>query len=99
MCSSDLFEGWGAGTTTIRATGDTDHAPFDAVGLPAFQFIQDRLEYFTISHHSNMDLYERVQPDDVKRNAVIVATFAYMAATRDEILPRTSLPAPRASGR
>lgn len=89
------FEGWGVGTTTIRPTGDTDHAPFDAVGLPGFQFIQDRLEYFTVSHHSSMDLYERVQPDDVKRNAVIVATFAYMAATRDERLPRQALPAPR----
>lgn len=91
------FKDWGVGTTTIRATGDTDHAPFDAVGLPAFQFIQDRLEYFTISHHSSMDLYERVQPDDVRRNAVIVATFAYMAATRDDLLPRKPLPAPRAT--
>ncbi len=89
------FKEWGVGTTTIRPTGDTDHAPFDAVGLPGFQFIQDRLEYFTISHHSSMDLYERVQPDDVKRNAVIVATFAYMAATRDDLLPRKPLPAPR----
>jgi carboxypeptidase Q len=91
------FKEWGVGTTTIRPTGDTDHAPFDAVGLPGFQFIQDRLEYFTISHHSSMDLYERVQPDDVKRNAVIVATFAYMAATRDDLLPRKPLPAPRAA--
>lgn len=91
------FEAWGAGTTTIRPTGSTDHAPFDAVGIPAFQFIQDRLEYFTHSHHSSMDLYERIQPDDIKRNAVILATFAYMAANRDDRLPRTALPAPRPS--
>ncbi len=90
------FEKWGAGTTTIRPTGSTDHAPFDAVGIPAFQFIQDRLEYFTQSHHSNMDLYERIQPDDVKRNAVLVATFAYMAANRDDRLPRKALPVARA---
>ena len=93
------FEGWGVKTTTIRPTGDTDHASFDAVGLPAFQFIQDRLEYFTTSHHSSMDLYERIQPDDVKRNAVILATFAYMAANRDELLPRKPLPKPRAATR
>jgi Zn-dependent M28 family amino/carboxypeptidase len=89
------FESWGAKTTTIRPTGSTDHAPFDAVGVPGFQFIQDQLEYFSNSHHSSMDLYERVQPDDIKRNAVIVATFAYMAATRDGLLPRKPPPAPR----
>ncbi len=93
------FRDWGVGTTTIRPTGATDHVPFDAVGLPAFQFIQDRLEYFTYSHHSSMDLYERVQPDDLKRNAVIVATFAYMAANRDALLPRKPLPAPRGGSR
>ena len=93
------FEGWGVKTTTIRPTGDTDHAPFDAVGLPAFQFIQDRLEYFSNSHHSSMDLYERIQPDDVKRNAVLLATFAYMAANRDELLPRKRLPAAREAAR
>jgi hypothetical protein len=91
------FKDWGVATTTIRSTGDTDHTPFDAVGLPGFQFIQDWLEYFNVSHHSSMDLYERVQPDDAKRNAVVVATFAYMAATRDDLLPRKPLPAPRAA--
>ena len=93
------FAGWGVKTTTIRPTGATDHASFDAVGLPAFQFIQDGLEYFTSSHHSSMDLYERIQPDDVKRNAVILATFAYMAANRDDLLPRKPLPAAREAAR
>lgn len=92
------FAHWGMGTTTIRPTGSTDHVPFDAVGLPAFQFIQDRLEYFTISHHSSQDLYERVQPEDLKRNATILAVFAWQAATRDARMPRVPPPAPKGSG-
>jgi carboxypeptidase Q len=85
----------GAKTTTIRNTGATDHISFDEVGLPGFQFIQDPIEYFTNSHHSSMDLYERVQPDDLMRNAVIIASFVFQAANRDELLPRKPLPKPR----
>jgi hypothetical protein len=79
---------------TIRNTGGTDHQSFDAIGLPGFQFIQDPIEYDSRTHHSNMDVYERVQPNDMMRNAVIVATFAYDAANRDDRLPRKPLPAP-----
>src|SRR5205809_6627517 len=87
------FKNLGMTTLTIRNTGGTDHQSFDAVGLPGFQFIQDPIEYDSRTHHSNMDVYERVQANDMMRNAVIVATFAYNAANRDEKLPRKPLPA------
>jgi hypothetical protein len=89
------FANLGMTTLTLRNTGGTDHLSFDAVGLPAFQFIQDPLEYDTRTHHSNMDNYERLQADDVMKNAVIVASFVYHAANRDEKLPRKPLPKPQ----
>jgi Zn-dependent M28 family amino/carboxypeptidase len=72
----------------MRNTGGTDHLSFDAVGIPGFQFIQDPIEYETRTHHSNMDVYDRLQPDDLKQAAVIAADFVYNAAMRDEMLPR-----------
>jgi hypothetical protein len=86
-------------TLTIRDTGGTDHQAFDAVGLPGFQFIQDEIEYDSRTHHSNMDVYERIQEPDMKQNAVIVAAFAYHAANREEKLPRKPLPKPQRGGR
>jgi carboxypeptidase Q len=86
------FRNLGMTTLTIRNTGGTDHLSYDAVGLPGFQFIQDEVEYNSRTHHSNMDVYERVQANDMMRNAVIVASFAYNAANRDEKLPRKPLP-------
>jgi hypothetical protein len=90
-----IFEAWmkpfhdlGMDTLTMRNTGGTDHLSFDAVGIPGFQFIQDPLEYDTRTHHSNMDVYDRLQPDDLKQMAVIVASFVYMAAQRDQMFPR-----------
>ncbi|MGA3349777.1 MAG: M20/M25/M40 family metallo-hydrolase [Candidatus Sulfotelmatobacter sp.] len=90
-----LFEEWmkpfhdlGMTTLTMRNTGGTDHLSFDAVGIPGFQFIQDPIEYETRTHHSNMDVYDRLQPDDLKQMAVIVAGFVYDAAMRDQMLPR-----------
>ncbi|MDH5316457.1 MAG: peptidase M28, partial [Gemmatimonadota bacterium] len=68
--------------------GGTDHLAFDAVGLPGFQFIQDPVEYSTRTHHSNMDSWDRLQPDDMKLNAAVVAAFVYLAANRPELLPR-----------
>jgi Zn-dependent M28 family amino/carboxypeptidase len=85
----------GMTTLSIRGTGATDHVPFDDVGLPGFQFIQDPVEYGTHSHHTNMDLYDRVQEADLMKNATIIATFVYHAANRDARLPRKALPAPR----
>ena len=75
-------------------TTGTDHLSFDAVGIPAFQFIQDEIEYDTRTHHSNMDTWERLQASDMMKNAVIVASFVYHAANRDELLPRKPLPKP-----
>jgi carboxypeptidase Q len=86
------FRDLGAATLTSRNTGGTDHLSFDAVGLPGFQFIQDEIEYGTRTHHSNMDVYDRIQADDMKQASVIIAAFVYNAAMRDEKLPRKPLP-------
>jgi carboxypeptidase Q len=91
------FKNLGMTTLTIRNTGGTDHLSYDAVGLPGFQFVQDEVEYNSRTHHSNMDMYERVQPNDMMRNAVIVAAFVYDTANRDEKLPRKPLPKPQAA--
>src|SRR5207302_1698190 len=93
------FRNMGVTTLTTRNTGGTDHQSYDAVGLPGFQFIQDEIEYNARTHHSNMDTYERIQANDMMRNAVIVASFAYNTANRDEKLPRKPLPKPQTSGR
>ena len=82
--------------SSMRNTGGTDHQSFDAVGLPGFQFIQDPIEYeggsFFGTHHTDMDVYDRLQRDDLMQAAVVIATFAYTAANRDEMLPRKPLP-------
>jgi carboxypeptidase Q len=78
-----------------RSVASTDHSAFDNVGLPAFQFVQDRLEYNSRTHHSNMDTYDRVQREDLIQQATVAAVFAYNAAMRDERLPRKALPKPQ----
>ena len=85
------FESMGMNTITIANTGGTDHQSYDAVGLPGFQFIQDPLEYDTRTHHSNMDLWDRVQAGDLRQMATIVSTFVYQAANRDGQFPRKPL--------
>ena len=82
------FADWGTETVSWSNTGGTDHLSFDRVGIPGFQFIQDPMEYFTLTHHSNMDTYERFVEQDLIRNAIIVAAFAYHTAMLDEKLPR-----------
>ncbi|HXE52805.1 MAG TPA: M20/M25/M40 family metallo-hydrolase, partial [Tepidisphaeraceae bacterium] len=82
------FADLGAATLTASNTGSTDHVSFDAVGLPAFQFIQDGLEYFSRTHHSNEDVVDRVPADDLKQCATIMAAFVYDAAMMDERFPR-----------
>jgi hypothetical protein len=86
------FEDLGAKTLTMRNTGGTDHLSFDAVGLPGFQFIQDEADYNTRTHHSNMDVYDRAQREDLMQASVIMAAFAYNAAVRPELFPRKPLP-------
>ncbi len=85
------FKDWGASTVTINSTGGTDHLAFDAVGLPGFQFIQDPIEYFERTWHTTQDVSDRLLEEDLKRSAVIMATFAYNTAMMDEKLPRKEL--------
>ncbi|MGE0359476.1 MAG: M20/M25/M40 family metallo-hydrolase [Vicinamibacterales bacterium] len=94
-----VFEQWGAPLKDLgwrmaspRRVGATDHAAFDEVGLPGFQFIQERLEYNSRSHHSNMDAFDRVQRADAEQQGVVAAVFAWSAANATERLPRRSRP-------
>jgi hypothetical protein len=90
------FRELGVTHVSTRTTGSTDHASFDQAGLPGFQFIQDTLEYEPKTHHTNMDFYEALQPEDMKRNSVILAGFAMLAANHNGKLPRKARPAPPA---
>jgi hypothetical protein len=94
-----IFEKWlepfkdmGATTITNRNTGGTDHQSFDGVGLPGFQFIQDTMDYNTRTHHSNMDVYDRIQATDMLQMSAIEASMVYLTAVRPEKLPRKPLP-------
>ena len=86
------FRDLGASTVTASNTGGTDHLAFDAIGLPGFQFIQDEIEYDTRTHHSNQDVFDRIQADDMKQAATIMAAFVYNTAMLDEKLPRKKSP-------
>jgi carboxypeptidase Q len=96
-----IFEQWieplkdlGVTTLTMRDTGGTDHEAFDGIGIPGFQFIQDMLDYETRAHHSNMDVYEELSPEDLAQAAVVEAIFVYNTAMRDQMLPRKPFPHP-----
>jgi carboxypeptidase Q len=102
-----IFEAWlkpfhDLGATTVsgvtaftaRRPAGTDHTSFDYVGLPGFGFMQDPMEYNTRTHHSNMDVYDRVQPGDVMQAAAIMATFVYHTAMREQMMPRIPMPKP-----
>jgi hypothetical protein len=98
-----IFESWlrpfhdvGADTVTNRNTGGTDHLPFDAVGLPGFQFIQDSLDYSTRTHHTNLDHLDHASAADLQQASVVMASFLYHAAVRDQKLPRKPRPRPPA---
>jgi hypothetical protein len=93
------FNNMGVTHLTIRNTGGTDHLSYDAVGLPGFQFIQDSVQYETRTHHTNMDLYDQLVPEDLMKNAVITAAFVYQTANREQMLPRKALPKPPAPPR
>jgi hypothetical protein len=89
------FRDMGATTLSVSNTGGTDHLSFDGIGLPGFQFIQDEIEYDTRTHHSNQDVFDRIQADDMKQAATIMAAFIYQTAMRDEKLPRKPAPGAR----
>jgi len=93
------FRSIGMTTLTISNTGGTDHLSYDRVNLPGFQFIQDEVEYNSMTHHTNLDSYERIQPEDMRRNATIAAAFAFLTANRDEKLPRKPPTAAPGGGR
>ncbi len=97
-----VFEQWlapfrdlGVSEISIRNTGGTDHLSFDAVGLPGFQFIQDPMDYGTVTHHSDMDTYDHIQAGDEMQAAAVIASLVYDAAMRPEMLPRKELPKPQ----
>jgi carboxypeptidase Q len=94
-----IFEKWfepframGATTVSARRTGSTDHVFFDAVGIPAFQFIQDPLDYGSMVHHTNVDTFDHLKADDLRQGAIILAAFLVNAANADKPLPRTTVP-------
>jgi carboxypeptidase Q len=86
-------------TITSRNTGGTDHQSFDGVGLPGFQFIQDGMDYDTRTHHSTMDVYDRIQAADMMQMSAVEASMVYLTAVRPEKLPRKPLPPPQPAGR
>ena len=97
--AAPIFAAWleplrdlGADTVTVRDTGSTDHVPFDRVGLPGFQFIQDQLDYESRTHHTNLDVYDRARSKDLEEASVVLASFLYDAAMRPDPLPRKPLP-------
>ncbi len=97
------FAGDACGTLTLDNTGGTDHLAFHGVGVPGFQFIQDPVSYSTRTHHSNMDNWDHAIGDDLAQAATIMASFAWHAAQRDEMLPRKRMqviePVPASSTR
>jgi hypothetical protein len=99
LAVAPIFEAWlepfhdiGADTVTHRNTGGTDHLAFDAVGLPGFQFIQDRLAYSTLTHHTAVDVLDLIKREDLIQASTVIASFVYHAAMRDEKLPREPMP-------
>jgi hypothetical protein len=91
------FRDLGVTTVTLKHTGGTDHLSFDDVGLPGFQFIQDPLDYGTVTHHSDMDTYTHVVPEDLMQASAVIATLVYDLANRDQFVARKPMPA--ASGK
>jgi hypothetical protein len=87
----DPFKDLGATTLTLQNTGGTDHLSFHAVGIPAFQFIQDGMAYWSRTHHSNMDNWDHLVEDDLKQASTIIASFVWQTSQRDEKLPRRTL--------
>ncbi len=96
-----IFEEWmkplkdlGVTAIALQNTEGTDHLPFDYVGIPGFQFIQDPLDYFPGLHHTNQDVYDHAVAEDIVQSAVVMAYFVYQTAMREEMLPRKPLPIP-----
>jgi hypothetical protein len=91
LASADL----GASTVSIANVGSTDHIPLNAVGLPGFNTIHDRLEYYSRTHHTALDMADYQVEEELKQAAVVLASLIYRVANRDERLARGPLPEPR----
>jgi carboxypeptidase Q len=98
LATAPIFRAWfeplrdlGVSAIAPRLVSGSDYASFDEVGIPAFQFMQDRVEYNSRTHHSNMDVVDHVLREDLVQSAVVMATFAYNTAMRDSKLPRKLL--------
>jgi carboxypeptidase Q len=96
-----IFDAWleplkdlGVRRNVAAKIGNTDHLAFTALGLPAFNSLQDYVEYDTREHHTNMDFADRVKTEDLKQNAIVLATFAWQAAMRREKIPAGPRPTP-----
>jgi hypothetical protein len=81
-------------TLTLQNANQTDHELFDYFNVPAFQFIQDPLDYMTAIHHTNMDVYEYVPPKDQAYNAKLIAYLTYRIAQQEQSLPRKKFNSP-----
>jgi hypothetical protein len=104
VAAQPLFAAWlapladlGAATVSLRSVGSTDHVSFDRVGLPGFQFIQDELDYSSHTHHTNFDVADHLDGNDLIQASVVLAAFLYDAANLPGLLPRKPLPPPRAT--
>jgi carboxypeptidase Q len=99
VAAAPIFEDWlepfasmGASTVSLRPSGGTDHVYMQTVGIPGYQFIQDPLDYGSRLHHTSIDSYDHLRPDDLRQAAVILASFLLNAANSDEPLPRMPMP-------
>ncbi len=99
VAAAPIFEAWlaplrdlGADTVVTQDTDATDHEEFDDVGLPAFQFVQDDLDYESRTHHTTLDTFEHARRDDLIQASVVLAAFAWDAAERERPLPRKPMP-------
>ena len=88
------FKENGISAIVPRNDWGTDHMAFDSVGLPAFDLLQDQLDYWSHTHHSNVDTVDHVLQQDLMISAAFLATLVYHAATREELMPREALPPP-----
>jgi hypothetical protein len=78
----------GATTTQSRNRGGSDHTSFNEAGLPGINVTQDPVQYFSHTWHTNLDTFERISEEDVKKAAIVIAATVYHLATREEMLPR-----------
>jgi hypothetical protein len=99
LAVAPVFQSWlapladlGATTVTNESTGSTDHVPFDRVGVPAFQFVQDPLDYQKHTHHTDLDTFEHLKREDLVQASIVMATFLWQAANHEGMLPRKPIP-------